>query len=346
MSYSQFSDSRPSPASGRTPTPNGAAAASTSNLTGGASSPSRDRNRRPEVLILSPSQMHAKYQLNAEINENANSGLPPDLYQPQNLDVYVETVDRFGNNLGVTFKKYSSGAWDYDNDKALIDFQHGGQFLTGDQLLTDWIFTSRDGSPGILYIYVNDQIGKYSTWFTKKSEKAIQSVKSPPGFFQRGVGPLGWLLYQIGGWSEIDAFNRWESAFSESARMYITYSAPLSSDVFKIAEAINGHSVEGNKSFSKEERVEKFVSGIKGIVSLAGSSEIEFLCGFLDQFVDYLIEKIDDEGMRNEVKIIKEFLKEQFEGVEVDDLIEKLKNKTNSPQKKQNMNLQTVVPFG
>ena len=339
MAYSEFSNSRPPSVSRNAPNSEGTSTPITNNYTDGPPASRTNRNLPPRTLIEPPSQIYSKYQLNADLNDRVN------LDMPHNLDVYVERIDKFGTNLGVTFKQYNSSDWDNDNDKALIDFQHGGNYLSGEELLTDWVFTSRDGSPGILYIRADDQKGQFSTWFVKKNEKVIQSVKSPPGFFQRGVGPLGWLLYQTGGWDEIDAFNRWESGFSESARIYMTYSAPLSSDVFRISEAITGHSIEGNEAFSNEERVEKFISGIKGIVGLAGSSEIEFLCGFLDQFVDYLIEKIDNETVRNDVKAVKEFLKDKFDGVEVDDIIERLKKKLNGT-KKRNLNLKSGNPFG
>jgi len=247
------------------------------------------------------------------------------------LKVYIEEIDESGNSI-VTYSTYEAGDWDWDLEKALKNSINDFRVDPSKDNYTDWPFTSRDGEDGTLYICADNRKMCFSSWFVKNKPVTSVAPMLAPGFLDRGVGPFGWILYQIGGWQKIAAFKRWESQFEENARVYLTYSAPLSSDVFRIAEAITGESIEGGKKFTDEERVEKFISGVKGIIELAGSTEAEFLGQFLDQFIDYLIDRVEDEHIRKTLKDAKDAIGNLSEDLEfsetIEDLIKKAK-KTN-----------------
>lgn len=184
--------------------------------------------------------------------------------------------------------------------------------------IADWANNYNRGSAGLLYMYADDRNGAFSVCFVP--EVVIVGDKPPPGWFQDGVGPLGRIAYELGGEAGINDLKRWEADFSESARLFITYDAPLSSDMFSIAEGLTGRAIEGRQTFSDSERAQKIVEGLKGIAELVTGEEAgELLYAFISSAVDYFIEH----NLAGETKAIVSEAKKDFD--QSKDLMDRVK---------------------
>jgi len=329
-SYSTFAETKP-PAE---PKQTGVARSDPANPRSGATTGSRDIDDQaipprthpptPQRIIDPPTKTLDKYQANALYNRNGN--LESGKSKGWKMRVITKRIDRFGFEQ-ISESNYDVDDWDSDGEKAYRN-------PYGENNYTDWIFTRRDGSTGTLLIYANDQTGVFKSVFVDDGMGTSSSTKASPGLFDYGSGPLGWILYQMGGWDEIDNFARWESEFSELARIYITYSAPLSSDVFSIGEGVTGESIEGYKTFTNAERAEKILKGIVGITELSGKSAAEFVKDLFDKLLDYIIEKIADADLRKKLQDIKKQTNDLFDDIDPKDVIDRFKKPKKLPSSK------------
>jgi hypothetical protein len=166
---------------------------------------------------------------------------------------------------------------------------------------TDWSKNYNHGQAGVLYIYADDRNGSFIPTFVP--EVVVTGAKPAPGWFQDGVGPLGRIAYELGGYQGIIDLKNWEERFSEASRIYFTYDAPLSSDIFSIAEGLTGKAISGGGTFTNAERAMKVVEGLKGIADLATGGVGGALYAYFSSAVDYYI----DNYLTGETqKIVKE----------------------------------------
>lgn len=159
---------------------------------------------------------------------------------------------------------------------------------------------------GIIYIYSDDRTNVYREVFIK--ETVIEAEKPKPikkehGWFEYGYGPIAKLVETIAGDEGVQKFIKWEENFTESTRIYLTYKAPLTSDIFRISEAINGVTLEGNIKLSTEERVKRLKDGITGIVTLWTGGAYGAMKSYTDSLADHLIdEHVGNEDVKNGLK--------------------------------------------
>ena len=165
-----------------------------------------------------------------------------------------------------------------------------------------------EGKQGVIYVYADDRSNIYREVFVEeyiKSENKIPEklAKNIPGWFSYGEGPIARIAYEINGEQGVKDFIKWEESFTESARIYLTYKAPLFSDVIKISEAINGETLEGGIKLEPKERLEKLKSGIEGIITLWTGGAYGVSKCYSDSLIDHLIdENISDNTTKYVIK--------------------------------------------
>jgi len=164
------------------------------------------------------------------------------------------------------------------------------------------------GKKGVVYVYADDRYDVYREVFVedyvKTAKKPTKPVKKKiPGWFSHGDGPFARIAYEIGGEQAVQDFIKWEDDFTEDVRVYLTYKAPLSSDVIKISEAINGETLEGGIKLSTKERISKLISGIEGIATLFTGGAYGVIKKYCDSFIDHIIDKnVESENVKKGLK--------------------------------------------